>query len=249
MKKKTMFFFAILLAFVLNIQIVFADETGKFVTNNGSATWSAYKVGDFVIDVTVDGVTLSNKIAYCCEHDKATPTKSTTVTAKLYTPDTPGYNRSIASVLYYGLGGDNNQIGEGDEAVVAMSMALDRFYAGTIYSSTSIIGRNSKYQILVQHGENQDCPEGTSYILCTPSSSSLQVVGAYAGIVNAKGNLVIEKKDNYGQYKSGATFSVSGDGKNWNVTTGSDGKAYLNDLKVGTYTITETQAPDKMKNE
>ena len=63
------------------------------------------------------------------------------------------------------------------------------------------------------------------------------------------GNLVVEKKDSYGDYKAGATFHVEGPGGSWDITTGDDGKAYLNEIKAGEYTVTETQAPAGMVND
>ena len=69
------------------------------------------------------------------------------------------------------------------------------------------------------------------------------------GTINPLGNLVVEKKDNYGTYKSGAKFKVTGPGGTWEVTTDANGKAYLNSILKGTYTVTETQAPTNMKNE
>ena len=69
------------------------------------------------------------------------------------------------------------------------------------------------------------------------------------GTINPLGNLVVEKKDVYDDYKSGASFHVSGPSGEFDITTGADGKAYLNNILMGTYTVTETQAPDKMVNE
>ena len=66
---------------------------------------------------------------------------------------------------------------------------------------------------------------------------------------NPVGNLKIEKKDNHGQYKANATFHVSGPAGEFDVTTNDAGYAELNDLKVGNYVITETQAPENMTNE
>ena len=67
--------------------------------------------------------------------------------------------------------------------------------------------------------------------------------------LNPLGNLVIEQKDSYGTYRQGATFHVTGPGGTWDITTGDDGKAYLNNILIGSYQITETQAPNNMKNE
>ena len=67
--------------------------------------------------------------------------------------------------------------------------------------------------------------------------------------LNPLGNLVIEKKDNFGSYKSDATFKISGPGGSWELTTDGTGKISLNNIFIGTYTITEVKAPNNMLNE
>lgn len=58
------------------------------------------------------------------------------------------------------------------------------------------------------------------------------------------GDGVILKKDKVsGRTLSGAQYHVTGDDFDKTVTTGSDGKANLNDLIVGNYTVVETEAP------
>ncbi len=91
----------------------------------------------------------------------------------------------------------------------------------------------------------------THQLVITPNMADAWGNDATSGNVhlNPVGNLVIEKKDSYDQYKEGAIFNVSGPGGTWDVATGADGKAYLNNILLGAYTVTETQAPDKMKNE
>ncbi len=60
------------------------------------------------------------------------------------------------------------------------------------------------------------------------------------------GSLKIKKVDTYGVAHSGAKFNVTGNGLEWNITTGSDGTYTISNIPSGTYTITETSAPDGM---
>ena len=73
--------------------------------------------------------------------------------------------------------------------------------------------------------------------------------GSASGEINPVGNLLIEKKDNHGQYVNReATFHVEGPGGSWDVKT-VNGKAELRDILIGKYTVTETNAPVNMINQ
>ena len=58
------------------------------------------------------------------------------------------------------------------------------------------------------------------------------------------GNLVIEKKDEHDKYREGAKFKVEGPSGTFYPVTGSDGIARLDNILMGTYTITEIEAPE-----
>lgn len=61
----------------------------------------------------------------------------------------------------------------------------------------------------------------------------------------AVGDLKVVKVDEHGNYIEGARFLVTGgpDNINQTITTGSDGIAQLNEIRVGDYTITEVYVP------
>lgn len=91
----------------------------------------------------------------------------------------------------------------------------------------------------------------------TPNDSSVQKLMSAGGFldpitvenVTAKftaqtGDAVITKKDkNTGETLAGAQYRVTGNDFDKTVTTNSDGKANLNDLIVGNYSVVETKAP------
>ena len=58
------------------------------------------------------------------------------------------------------------------------------------------------------------------------------------------GNLTIEKKDEHNQFREGAKFKVEGPSGTFYPITGTDGKAYVNNIVAGIYTITEIEAPE-----
>ena len=97
-------------------------------------------------------------------------------------------------------------------------------------------------------GPNNAGPDGQKVIITGGSYEDARGDTA-RGTINPLGNLTIAKTDNYGTYKAGAKFKVSGPGGTWEVTTDGNGRAYLNNILKGNYTITETQAPANMKNE
>ncbi|EEJ0016088.1 LPXTG cell wall anchor domain-containing protein, partial [Listeria innocua] len=91
----------------------------------------------------------------------------------------------------------------------------------------------------------------------TPNDSSVQKLMNAGGFLDPitiqnvtarftaqTGDGVIVKKDkDSGKTLSGAQYHVTGDDFDKTVTTGSDGKANLNDLIVGNYKVVETKAP------
>ncbi|MGN1012535.1 MAG: SpaA isopeptide-forming pilin-related protein, partial [Clostridia bacterium] len=123
----------------------------------------------------------------------------------------------------------------------SLSSAVDTY----IYSSmtTTIYDEADVFD-----GPNNSSSNGQTVAVGGSSYQNSNGEQAY-GRITPVGNLVVEKKDNYGTYRQGATFHVTGPGGTWDVTTGNDGKAYLNNILIGSYQITETQAPNNMKNE
>ncbi len=236
-----------------NVYAAGETKNGKFVHWNGGSTWSNYTVGDFQVNsLTLDDIVLDSKRVYCCEHEKRTPQDSSSstypsLTAKIYYPDTPGYDARVATILYYGPGGEGELWGSSNEAIVATSMALNFCFTGDRKTGTTI-GNNAIYQELLRRAEQE--PLNTiSYVLFEPEYSNFQITAAYVGVVNQTGALEVVKKDSYGRVRSGATFHITGPGGTWDITTGADGRAVLNNITIGTYTITETQAPNNMMNE
>ena len=58
------------------------------------------------------------------------------------------------------------------------------------------------------------------------------------------GNLTIEKKDIHNHFREGAKFKVEGPSGIFYPVTGADGKAYVNNIVAGVYTISEIEAPE-----
>ena len=144
----------------------------------------------------------------------------------------------------------SNNIGslqrDGDNwRVVVPDSAISGSTTVQIYSSMSTVRYNEADMF---GGPNNKSSHGQNVVISGGSYTDSRGETA-TGYINPVGNLVVEKKDNYGTYRSGATFTVSGPGGSWTVTTDGNGKAYLNGILKGTYTITETQAPSNMKNE
>lgn len=89
------------LLFIIGCSDVYADEYGQFVNYIGKSSWNVYGCGDFLIkNLNIDGMDLNGRRMYCTQHSKSTPNSNTNVTAKVYYPDTPGYNKSVAAILY-----------------------------------------------------------------------------------------------------------------------------------------------------
>ncbi|WP_239257333.1 SpaA isopeptide-forming pilin-related protein [Listeria ilorinensis] len=75
-------------------------------------------------------------------------------------------------------------------------------------------------------------------------SDPFEVDNVTAKFEKQKGDGIIVKKDKRtGKTLSGAQYHVTGDDFDKTVTTGTDGKAPLNDLIVGNYQVVETKAP------
>ena len=97
-------------------------------------------------------------------------------------------------------------------------------------------------------GPNNTSSDGQTVVVGGSSSTQSNSEEA-AGNITPVGTLVVQKKDNYGNNRAGAVFHITGPGGTWDVTTGNDGKATLTNIVIGSYNITETQAPNNMKNE
>ncbi len=225
------------------------DTTGRIDNTYGGIP--GYNTHTFQANINIGGQNIIGAPAFCTNHKKHNVTASDRVEAKLYTTGVDGYDGRIAAILYYGFGGPGDVTGGGayNDTYFATTYLL-HYYMGEGLKNKFAWSYNPWLGILETHAEAQDAPADFAYILYTPlDNPDLQVIASSAGMMPKKGNLVVEKKDTYGIFRSGATFHVTGPGGTWDVTTGGDGKAYLNDIELGTYIITETQAPNGMLNE
>ena len=259
MKKKVLLsvlvFLLVFTGFALANKVFAAGEekTGKFVHWKGGSTWSYYTVGDFEVNsLTIDDINLDGRRVYCCEHEKRTPQDTTSteypnLTAKIYYPDTPGYDARVATILYYGPGGEGQRWPLNDESLVATSMALDFCFTGDRRAS-STIGRNEIYLELLRLAEEEPLND-ISYVLFRPEYDNFQITAAYVGIANPTGTVVVEKKDSHGKLKAGSEFRLYNDKDSFTGTTGQDGKIRFEEVPVGEYTLEETKAPNGMIND
>ena len=121
--------------------------------------------------------------------------------------------------------------------------------SGTVYPHiyAEMSGQNWE-EVDVYDGPNNTSSNGQTVVVGGGASSVYNREEA-GGSITPVGNLAVVKQDNHGRVRSGATFHVTGPGGTWDITTGGDGRAVLNNITIGTYTITETQAPANMKNE
>ena len=126
---------------------------------------------------------------------------------------------------------DNNSLTGPVDAQIYSSMTTRRYNEADIYAGPNNFGANGQ-DVIITGGSYEDSASETA-----------------SGHIVPVGNLKILKKDSYGKNLSNATFNVTGNGLNYNVTTGSDGTYTLSNLPIGTYTVTETNAPDKTIND
>jgi len=253
---KLTMFLVLFCFFVLSFNVNAGEVSGNFfVKGETQGSWTPYYCGRFAIDLSklnnIDGIPITNTMVYCAQHDKSKgPTQNPYVTAKVYYPDTPGYNKKIAAILYHSNGGPDNRVGTSNDSIVATDMALDNYFVEP-HGSKQLIQNFSKYRTLIDLAEAEDCPEGTSYIVFTPSDSTIQTSIAYFTIQNPKpkvGNLSVAKKsfdDNDG-YIGGATFHITGPNFDETYTTQANEIKTYENLELGEYTVTEISAPDNM---
>ncbi|WP_144500374.1 thioester domain-containing protein [Bacillus pumilus] len=107
----------------------------------GKIQYGAYIVGKFKVN---------GEIAFCLDHVKQTPP-----TGAPYANGNAYKNEQIRAILYYGYGGPGNEIGNGDTALVATTIALD-----SIMNNNHSTGRESipGYKKLMAHAKAKDAP-------------------------------------------------------------------------------------------
>ena len=208
-----------------------------------------------VTELEMENLNLNGKPAFCADHSKKNEVAADYETAELYYPGVAGYDEVMARILYYGAGGPGDVTGGGaddEKSYFATTWVVNRFYGNTpkTQSSYDFIYGNlpPAKRLLDAVNEERAVPDDFAYVVFTPDDDELQTIVMVAGSVPKNGNLEIVKKDNHGKVKDNATFHITGPGGTWDRTT-NGGKIVLNDIAIGTYTITETQAPENMNNE
>ena len=126
---------------------------------------------------------------------------------------------------------DNNTLTGPVIAEIYSSMTTTRYNEADMFggpNATSTHGQN----VVIGGGSYQDTASETA-----------------SGSIIPVGNLLIEKKDNHENYKANAKFHVSGPGYEGDVVTNEYGQAWLNNIAIGDYVITELEAPNNMINQ
>ena len=140
MKKKISLAVFMIFSFIFMMSQVYAEElSGKFITTQPSGvTWGGSTCGHFTANLTIDGQYINHQ-AFCMDHSKSTPSSSVVQNAKVYYPDTPGYDARVASLLYYAMGGEGDITDGSTRAVVGTSLALDFIVNEKKHNSQKII--------------------------------------------------------------------------------------------------------------
>jgi len=236
--------FSILL--LINGTNVYADENGQFVDYKGESSWSSYTCGSFLVkNLNIDGVDLNGRRMYCTEHRKTTPNSNSWVTAKVYYPGMQGYNKSVAAILYHAPQGSTDS-----HEICAVSLALNKLCGDDGKPKDgSTMANNALYKQYMSYANNQDCPEGTAYVLLSTGDSNKQILGAYWGIKQSNGTIAMRKTDLDGNPIAGARFHITGDGVDEyrESILENNGWVYL-EVPQGTYWIEEVDAPYGMVN-
>lgn len=110
-----------------NIDIISNEREAAYqVKNLGSVTYGGSTVGHFTID---------DKIAYCIQHEKSSPSTGEAFGSEIYNNDT------IKKCLYYGWGGQKQWGGFDSESkgIVVTSLTLSHFYSGVPEKVTPLI--------------------------------------------------------------------------------------------------------------
>lgn len=237
MKKKL---FLKLIAFVLtlilctitlfsNLIVYAAESETATVTYRGKITYGQSSCGYFSV---------KNNIAFCCEHDKPTPSTGTEVTI------TTIQHPKISKALYYGWGGVEQWSGFKNEShgIVAMSLLIDYYYNGGTLSSNreSICGDFMSFL-----DAQKNLSDSTIYLYKTNSSSLQDLVG-YFPMEKAVGTIEVYKTNTEYKSLSGAVFVATNTENNEQYIIGptnKDGYAVTENIPYGKYTIKETVFP------
>ena len=126
---------------------------------------------------------------------------------------------------------DNNTLTGPVTAEIYSSMTTTRYNEADMWGGPNNFGNHGQ-NVVTTGGSYQDTASETA-----------------SGSIIPVGNLLIEKKDNHENYKANAKFHVSGPGYEGDVVTNEYGQAWLNNIAIGDYVITELEAPNNMINQ
>ncbi|MCY8056466.1 thioester domain-containing protein [Bacillus inaquosorum] len=221
MTKRIAFSFFCLVSIILS-GIIFTgnvDAASPKVEYLGKVRYGDYIVGKFKVN---------GEIAFCVDHVKETPP-----TGASYGGGNAYKNEKIRAILYYGYGGPGNEVGNGDTALVATSIALD-----TVMNGNHSSGRESipGYKKLMQHAEAKDAPstsiEFNKTNVTSKVSGNVQKSETIVFKADSKNSIKLNVPDKVtlhtgGKEYSGKTVTIKG-GQSFYLTAPLD---YGNDVK------------------
>lgn len=146
-KKKGIILFFLLIVYLCFNYNESVDASGNYATATGPYSWTdPGGITHRTAYITINGI-----IAYCMDPDVRAPYGG------VYYGSPTVYDDAMKAILYYGYGGEGNQIGNTIEDYVKTYVALNNWSKGKTTQST-YSNRDPEVWNLIQHAINKDAP-------------------------------------------------------------------------------------------
>lgn len=146
-KKKGIILFCLLIIYLCFNFNESVDASGNYATASGPYSWR--DPGGIIHQTAY--ITINGIIAYCMDPDVRAPYGGVNYGSPTV------YDDAMKAILYYGYGGDGNQIGNTIEDYVKTYVALNNWSKGKTTQST-YSNRDPDVWNLIQHAINKDAP-------------------------------------------------------------------------------------------
>ncbi|MCM3113660.1 thioester domain-containing protein [Lederbergia lenta] len=215
--------FAISLAFFtngINAEANFGDAKGPYSWTDpgGNVHTTAY-------------ITINGQIAFCMDPHISAPYGGVT-----YKSDPKRYDKSYEAILYYGYGGDGNELGTSMTAYIKTYVALNNWEKGKRTQSTHS-NRDPQVWKLIQHAQKQDAPNfdvsfnktkaSTSVSGNVQKSETIKLIGNGSTKLNVPSQVTIHVSG--GKTQKGGSITING-GQSFHFTAPLN---YGTDYKTG----------------